>query len=55
MEDKENGIILKFYEKIGRNIKQEECKIFLSLLVFFVYVCLENSVEKGYGICIRVK
>lgn len=55
MEDKENGTILKFHEKTGRNIKQEERKISLSLPVPFAYACLENSIEKGYGIRIRVK
>lgn len=55
MEDKENGTILKFHEKTGRNIKQEEHKISLSLPVPFAYACLEDRVEKGYGIRIRVQ
>lgn len=55
MEDKDNGTILKFHGKSGRNIKLEEQKISLSLPVPFAYTCLENSIEKGYGIRVRVK
>lgn len=55
IEDKENKTTLNFHRKKEKNVKLTGREISLRSPVPFAYACVENSIEKGQGIRVKIK